>query len=135
MLGKILIGAGVAAGAYFGYTELLQPYLAQRELEAKAAALQAKTGMSKGDALSAVASLACRAAVTAQGVPSNPLSSAACELAGRLASLGIQKGGKLAIKGLKSGAKDAAAVGSGTKKAVVSAAKKLKFWGLEGLSC
>lgn len=94
-----LAAAGV--GAYFGYTEILKPYLHQRQIEAEARALAARGGISYNDALGKVGAAACKAAAASQGIPSNPLSSAACDLAGKIAAVGIIKGGKLAGKGIE----------------------------------
>lgn len=147
MVGKV-IGLGiVGVGGWLAWKQLAQPYLAQRALEAEARAVAARTpGMTFEQGLAQVARAACKLGVRASGVPANPLSDAACNLSGTLQAKLIVQGVPLAIKGLKAGTKSAVVVGkmavlapvSGAKsaaKTTVNVAKKLKFWGLEGLHC
>lgn len=158
--GKVIGYAALGVGGFLAWTELIDPYLKQRALEAQARALAAKTGMNYKAALAQVGAAACKAYLTSTGSPPNPLSNAACGLAGQVASIVVMKGGKEAIKGLKLGARAVAhnpvtAAGvilaapvvvpylvaekiPGVNTAVNTAKKavsKLKFWGLEGLSC
>jgi hypothetical protein len=142
-MSKVLGLAVVGVGGYFAYSEIVKPYLAQKRLEAMARAESAKTGKPYAAALASLGAKACGAAVTAYGVPPNPVSGAACELAGTVAAKLILEGGPLAIKGLKVGAKGAAVAAKvafvspakSVARGAKSAAKKLKFWGLEGLHC
>lgn len=139
--GKLATLAALGAGGYFGYR-----YWKQRQLEAQAKALAAKTGVPYKDILAALGSAACKAYLKSQTGTSTSLGNSACDLGGKLASVVILKGGKLAfIAGKGAGGATVAAgkaIGSGVVSAgkavgnvASSAVSKLKFWGLEGLSC
>jgi hypothetical protein len=140
--GKLVTMLALGVGGYFGYQELLKPYLAQKRLEEQARLIALKTGAPYKNVLAALGSSACKAYATSQGTPPNPLVNAGCDLAGIVASQVILKGGGLAIKGLKGAAQGVVAGSKGVEHGVVGAGKaighavsKLKFWGLEGLSC
>jgi hypothetical protein len=122
--GKVLVGGGLLVGGYFAYEEIVKPYLAQRELERRAKALAAKTGVDYQTALAQVASLACQGVVTAEtGKPPDNLSKVACDVAGKLGAIVIMKGGKLAVQGIKAGAKDIAKGAVAAERGVVGGAK------------
>ena len=141
--GKLAFLAVAGAGGYFGWR-----YYQQRKLEEQAKAIALATGVPAKDILAALGSAACKAYLKSQtgGVGGGSLGNSACDVAGKLASIVIMKGGKVAIKGTVAGAK---AIGSGVVtggkavgnvivgggKAAVNVVSKLKFWGLEGLSC
>lgn len=149
-----LIGLGV--GGYFGYTQVLRPYLARKELERQARLQAAASGMSYESALAQLATSACQLAVAAKSggaAAGNPLTNAGCKLlgtvTGKVSTVIVNDIKKNPFTGtmtvlapglaipirlaehvpvLGTGVK---AVESGTKKVL----QKLKFWGLEGISC
>jgi hypothetical protein len=153
--GKLMVLALVGVGGYLGYTQVLRPYLLEQELKAKAKALAAAKGISYQDALAQIGAAVCQKIVQYEegGKPPTNLEKLGCSIAGKVAGVVVYKGGKLLVKGVEigagavasgaedvahytaTGAKDVAHVTVGAGKAVANAVSKLKFWGVEGLSC
>lgn len=140
---KLLLVTAVGVGGYLAYTEWWEPLRKQREAEAKAAALAAASGgkLSVKDALTNIGAKACQDVAALYKVPASS-SAGACYLASKLATVATLVSTKLTIKAAEAagheigkGGIEAAHLASKGASAVGHAVAKLKFWGLEGLSC